>query len=368
MNKEMRMKLNVEKDQAIGQSLEHYLTVGSKIFYQTHLNPLIKMQNSVREIYLVFQGKNAQIPVLLNFERIQTSKGEEIHCGGMEISKRNKYEKELLIAKQAAEKALEENAELIKAKNELVHHQKTLEAKYREVKSLKVQQQEVFKLIAHDLQEPLRKSIFMTSYILSKHNDLPNDIVESLSKIGSYNADMSEMLQTLLRFKELEDKALVIKDIELTQLIRDTIIELQMHNNQDIEITYPLKPINLQGDETLIKRLFKVLLRNSQKDQNHENDKLIIEILANESIQNSYVEISDKYHYDKYIKITYCDNGYGFNNSLKKIINKTDLFNKVNIGLAYCKQIIEKHSGIMEAKSVEGKGVYYKILIPFKST
>ncbi|MBR9846728.1 MAG: HAMP domain-containing histidine kinase [Algicola sp.] len=232
---------------------------------------------------------------------------------------------------------------------------------------MKIQQQEVFKLIAHDLQEPLRKSMFISSYILSKHNNLPNDIIKNLSKIANYNADMSEMLQTLLRFKELDDKALVIKDIEITQLIRDTIIELQMHDSQNIQITYPINPVNLQADETLIKRLFKVLFHNSQKDHNPDNKKLIIEVLVNESIQNSYVEISDKYHYEKYMKITYYDNGFGFNNSLKKIIKKSELFNKVNIGLAYCKQIVEKHSGIMEAHSVKGKGVYYTILIPFKS-
>ncbi len=66
MNLELRTKLGVEAEQVIGCQLEDLLTVGSKIFYQTHFYPLIKMQNSAREIYLVFKGANKQIPALLN--------------------------------------------------------------------------------------------------------------------------------------------------------------------------------------------------------------------------------------------------------------------------------------------------------------
>src|SRR6476620_8428880 len=119
MNAEMRTKLGIPTDGAIGIQLESLLTTGSKIFFQTHFYPLIKMQRSVREIFLTFKGIEDSIPVLLNVEMVEAGNIIEIHCGGMEISKRNKFEKELLEAKKTAEDALEENSELLKVRNEL---------------------------------------------------------------------------------------------------------------------------------------------------------------------------------------------------------------------------------------------------------
>lgn len=364
MNSETRKKLGLEAQDAINCQLEDLLTIGSKIFYQTQLYPLIKMQRSAREIYLEFKGSDGHIPVLLNVEVKQTENQVEILCGGMEISNRNKYEKALIEAKKTAEEALNENAELIKIKNDLLQNQKILETQYREVKSLKEQQQEVFKLIAHDLQEPLRKSIFMSNYIVVKNSELSDDVVNRLGKIVSFNTDMSDKLLTLLRYKELDDKKLQYSSVDLNAIIFSAVTKLKMHSQGNIAINYPTKNQIFDADKRMLKRLFVELLRNSQKDQNHENQSLIIDISAVETVKNSYFETSDKYQYEKFIKITYSDNGHGFNRKLKKIIQKSELFNKVNIGLAYSKLIVEKHSGKMKAKSVKDKGVYYTILLP----
>ncbi len=282
----------------------------------------------------------------------------------MEISKRNKFEKELLDAKKAAEVALAENVELTKAKNKLQEQQTILELKYREVKLLKEQQQEVYKLIAHDLQEPLRKSIFMSDYVLTKFKELPSVIKERLNKIIGYNTYMSEMLLTLLRYKELERAKLNYSSIPLNDIINSASNALQLNDNKQVALAYPKNNIILLGDEKMLRRLFIELLRNSIKEQNPENNTLNITITAVKTVKNYYFNNNEKYQYKKFIQIIYTDNGLGFNYKLDKIIQKTQHLNKVNIGLAYCKQIVEKHLGAMEAKSVPGKGVSYTILLP----
>src|SRR5687768_4626170 len=46
---------------------EDFLTVGGKIFFQTHLYPLVKLQKKANEIYLSLMAKDKrEIPVLLN--------------------------------------------------------------------------------------------------------------------------------------------------------------------------------------------------------------------------------------------------------------------------------------------------------------
>lgn len=365
MNAEMRQKLGIEHDQVHGRQLEELLTIGSKIFYQTHFYPLIKMQNSVREIYLVFKGvAGATVPVLLNVEVKKTADSTEIVCGGMEISNRNRYEKELLEAKKVAENALNENAELIKAKDALLAHQKTLESQYRKVKLLKEQQQEVFKLIAHDLQEPLRKSIFSSNYILLKGKGLTQAVAEQLHKIISFNSKMSDMLLTLLHFKELDHIELNYTQVNLTEVIREAVETSQLQNDERFKISYPNKNLSFQGDERLLIRLFKELLNNSRSDSNTDNTLLTIEISAIETVKNSFSELSDQYLYDKFIKITYTDNGAGFRSQFSEMFQNSVQFNTINIGLAYCKQIVEKHLGMINADSITGEGVRYTIILP----
>ncbi|WP_299389862.1 ATP-binding protein [uncultured Gelidibacter sp.] len=323
------------------------------------------MQKSVREIYLVFKGaKDAHVPVLLNVEVKQTATMTEIVCGGMEIANRNRFEKELLEAKKIAEEALNENAELIKAKNALVAHQKILESQYRKVNSLKEQQQEVFKLIAHDLQE--RKSIFSSNYILTKGKALPQAVVEQLHRIISFNSNMSDMLLTLLHFKELDNMELNYTEISLSEVINDAIVDSQLQNAERLVITYPEKDLSFFADNRLLMRLFKELLKNSHKERNPDAPILKIDISAIETVKNSFLELSDQYHYDKFIKITYTDNSTGFRTKFSEIIEKCVQFNKINIGLAYCKQIVEKHSGIITADSTKCKGVRYTIILPMK--
>ncbi|WP_179344989.1 HAMP domain-containing histidine kinase [Winogradskyella ursingii] len=364
MNRELRLKLGVEVEEVPGLQLEDLLTVGSKIFYQTHFYPLVKMQNNVREIYLVFKGVNGQIPALLNVEVKKSNDQVEILCGGMEISKRNKYEKELLAAKKQAENALLHNAELREAKNKLLKNQSLLEFQLREVNLLKEQQQEIFRLIAHDLQEPLRKTIFMSNYILNTTTELSSGTEERVRKIINYNIKMREMLLMLLRFKELEGRNLEYTSINLSDLVSSAVKSLMIDNKDSIILTCPNTCISLKGDYKLLKNLFVALIRNSQNEQHANKDRLLININAFVTVKNNNFQIKDHYQYKKFVKITYTDNSKGYSSKLNKIIQKSEDLNKVNIGLAYSAQVVDKHNGAMEAASLNGKGVNYTIFLP----
>jgi phosphoserine phosphatase RsbU/P len=58
------------KDELVGKSLDGLFSLSTRIFCQTHLYPLIKMQGYASEIFITLQGKNnIQIPVLINAER-----------------------------------------------------------------------------------------------------------------------------------------------------------------------------------------------------------------------------------------------------------------------------------------------------------
>lgn len=361
----MRRKLGIGSDSAIGKQFEDLLTIGGKIFFQTHFYPLIKMQQSAREIYLEFKSPNGAIPVLLNVDTKRSGDTVEIHCGGMEIANRSRFEKELLEAKRTAEDALAKNAELVKAKDDLLHNRKALELQYRTLRSLREQQKELYKLIAHDLQEPLRKSIFFSDYLL-KRAELPGDISEKLSKVVSLNTDMRQMLLTLQRFEELDDRTLTYSQIDLDGLVKQALIESGVSDHTDVDVSFSLSA-EIYGDRKLILSLFTELLRYSQQHKNPDAEKLIIAISSIETEKNIFIESHNKYKYERFTKITYFDNGLGFNtdrSTVFKIVQKSVQFNQLSIGLAFCKRIIEKHSGNIVAKSIKGKGIGYTIFLP----
>lgn len=366
MNTEMRAKLGVDDKTIIGSQFENLLTVGSRIFFQTHFYPLIKMQNSAREIFLTFKGPIDPIPVLLNVEVKNIEKPVEIHCGGMIISNRNRFEKELMEAKRIAEETLAENVELIHVKNSLLEHQKELEFQFRKLKSLKEQQQEIFKIIAHDLQEPLRKTVFTGNFLLQDNEKVEKETAEKLQKVIGYTTQMREMLLTLQRYEELESKNLAYDPIQIDVVIREALGELNI-TDDSITVSYPSCGPIFYGDKRLLTHFFIELVRNSLDNRDPEKDKLQIDISMIETRKNVFMESSDKYQYEKFVKITYMDNGQGFladSSLVFQILQKSTQFNKISIGMAFCKRIVERHLGTIVAKSVKGTGVGYTIFFP----
>lgn len=369
MNTEMRKTLGLTGLPVIGIQFEELLTVGSRIFFQTHFYPLIKMQKSAREIYLSFKGAGESIPVLLNVEVVETADSLEIHCSGMIISNRNRFEKELIEAKKVAEDALAENAELVKVKNELLEHQQELESQFRKLKSLKEQQQELFKLIAHDLQEPLRKTVFTSDFLLSGPQQIEKDLSDRLVKIIGYTRQMREMLITLQRFQALENVNLKCVGVNLTEILQDAITQLNIGQDNTIEITYPSTNPIFYGDQELLTHFFIELIRNSLNHRVSAHDQLKIGISLFETKKNIFIESSDRYQYEQFVKITYTDNGQGFlsdSSKMFQILQKSAHFNKIGIGMAFCRRIVEKHNGTIVAKAVKGAGVGYTIFFPVK--
>jgi len=364
----MRIKLGIGSSDIIGSQFEDLLTVGSRIFLQTHFYPIIKMQKSAREIFLSFKGAADSIPVLLNVELQQREGQVEIHCVGMIISNRNRFEKELIEAKKAAQEALAENAELISVKTALQQHQQEMESQFRRLKSLKEQQQEIFKLITHDLQEPLRKAVFMSDSLLTGIHNIEKDIAAKLLKIISYNTQMREMLLTLQRFQELEKIKLNYSELKLPEIIAAAISNLNIPNDQNVIFTYAENGPSFYGDQQLLVHFFEELIRNSLENRDPAKEQLKIEISIIETQKNIYVESSDKYQYEKFVKINYTDNGAGFLTDSARMfqnIQKSVQFNKISIGMAFCKSIIEKHMGTIVAKSVRNAGGGYTIFLPF---
>jgi PAS domain S-box-containing protein len=105
--------LGYAKEDIIGKvTWQSLLSVGGKMYFETHYSPLLQMQGYVQEISFEMVKKDkTRLPIIINTKQIRDENGKvKINYSTVfDVSQRKSYEKELLIAKRN----IEEKNELI---------------------------------------------------------------------------------------------------------------------------------------------------------------------------------------------------------------------------------------------------------------
>ena len=66
-NTTLAERLGATRDELAGEPVESIFTLGTRIFYQTHLQPLLRIQSSVAEVKLELRRKDGRgLPVMVN--------------------------------------------------------------------------------------------------------------------------------------------------------------------------------------------------------------------------------------------------------------------------------------------------------------
>jgi sigma-B regulation protein RsbU (phosphoserine phosphatase) len=89
------------------RKVQDLLTVGGRIFHQTHWAPLLQIQGSVAEVKLeVVHRDGRTLPMVMNAVRIERDGVACHHLAVFSAQDRHQYEKELLLARRRAEELL----------------------------------------------------------------------------------------------------------------------------------------------------------------------------------------------------------------------------------------------------------------------
>ena len=98
--------LGYARGDVVGRRIDTLLTVGSRIFYQTHLFPLLRMHGRAEEIFLLLRRKDGEdSAALANAIRRERDGRWLSECVLMPVRERRKFEEALLRAKKEAEEA-----------------------------------------------------------------------------------------------------------------------------------------------------------------------------------------------------------------------------------------------------------------------
>jgi sigma-B regulation protein RsbU (phosphoserine phosphatase) len=96
------------RDGVLGRRFADLLTVGGRIYHETHYAPMLHMGGTAREIALdVVRADGAALPVLVNAvaERDLDGRVDVVRVAVFDATHRRQYERELLRAKQRAEES-----------------------------------------------------------------------------------------------------------------------------------------------------------------------------------------------------------------------------------------------------------------------
>lgn len=240
-----------------------------------------------------------------------------------------------------------------------------------ELKSSNAELESFNRVVSHDLKEPLRKiQLFVQRIKDTEISHLSSKSKDYFSKVINAVDRMQSLIQNLLAYSRIDSSQRDFEAVDLN-LILDKVKEdlITSINDFDGKIVSDKLPI-IHGVLFQMEQLFTNLISNSLKYRNIDQiPKIQIRYEKVSSLEIAdYVEKSEK----QYHKISFSDNGIGFDSQLTKKIfevfqrlhHKTE-YSGNGIGLAICKKIVENHNGYIYAKGSVGIGAEFMIFLPF---
>jgi len=229
--------------------------------------------------------------------------------------------------------------------------------------------QQFASVASHDLQEPLRKIQLFSGIIRDRFiNELSETPRQYLEKIMMSSARMKVLITDILSFSRLSASDSSFEPTNLKQIIDETL--------DDFEIVIKEKSAAIVIDDLPVidaipgqmRQIFQNLLSNALKfSQPGTRPRIVIRgcRIAHKSFD------APEQAEGAWCRITVQDNGIGFDEqfsvtifNLFQRLHSKDKYEGSGIGLAITKKIIDKHSGLITARSEEGRGATFIIVLP----
>lgn len=261
-----------------------------------------------------------------------------------------------------AQKLAHESLEIKVAKRtrELIAKNEELEFRNHEL-------QQFSWVVSHDLQEPIRKIEIFIKLIKEKFLKEDPIAVDYINRTISSAQRMSKLISDLLNYSRLSS-TVVPKKTDLNEVLQEVLSDLDyvIEKKQAVIEVGDLPVLN--GIPSQLRQLFQNLVSNSLKFSKDAVFPLIE--ISSETVATKDFD-SEPSTSGNYCRIIVKDNGIGFDESyLDKIfiifqsLNDRKSYEGTGIGLAIAKKIMEKHNGMITAKSQPGEGAQFIIILP----
>jgi sigma-B regulation protein RsbU (phosphoserine phosphatase) len=226
-NRTFRQWTGFNEQELRSRRFQDLLTMGGRIFHQTHWAPLMKLQGSVAEVKLDLLHRDRRtITVYLNGIRREHANGVQHELALFTINDRDKYERELLKARKLAEELLRQKSA---AEADLRLAQAELSKAFEEAQQRASFAEQMVAIVSHDLKNPLT-AIKMGADMLAQSERTPREanvlgyITQSANRAERLIADLLDF--TLARV----GRGIVVSPcaVNLHDLVRRSVEELRV--------------------------------------------------------------------------------------------------------------------------------------------
>jgi PAS domain S-box-containing protein len=317
-----------------GKRFQDMLPVASRIFYETHIAPLLQMQGFVNEIAFDLVCRDGhRLPTLISTVQKRDSSGAALlnRTTIFNASDRRQYERELQLARKKAEEAL-------------------------------ALRDQFLSLASHELKTPLTSVLghieLLQRRAAREHTLNPRD-QRTLQIIAEQTQRLYKMIVSLLDVSRIEMGQLSIEpvSIDICALVRRVVDEVQATlMDRRIILRCMAESMIVQGDELRLEQVLQNLLQNALK---YSPPDTSIGVLVRQDQDWVGIEVDDHG-----IGIPHAALSQIFERFYRADNVNTGAISGLGIGLYVVKHIVELHGGSVTVESIEGEGSIFTIRLP----
>jgi light-regulated signal transduction histidine kinase (bacteriophytochrome) len=260
-------------------------------------------------------------------------------------------------AQKVIEETLKDNAELKKTQEQLKDNQLALERYIAELAHSNQELQQFAFIASHDLQEPVRKLLYYSDYLLSQYTgSIDPKGVGYLASMQAASQRMRSLIQDLLAFSLINKEEIKFTAVDLNAIAYDAVQDFEMSiEEKGAELNIHSLP-TITGDARMMRQLFENIISNSLK-YSKASEPPVIDISCQQK--------------GGFYELTFKDNGIGFNQqyltqmfTLFQRLHDRKTYEGTGLGLAICRKIVDVHGGEIRAEGKEGEGAVFYVSLP----
>jgi len=219
--------IGVEQAELQGRRFQTLLTMGGRIFHQTHWAPLMQMQGSVAEVKLDLLHRDGHtVTMLLNGVRRDHVKGAFYELALFGTTDRDRYERELLSARKHAEELLKEKTA---AESALRQAKVDLSIAYEKSQRRALFAEQMVAIASHDLKNPLTAIRMATDMLVrGERTAKETKLLEHIGKSSDRAQRMIADLLDLALVRAGNGIGITRSAVELHKVVGQCLNELQL--------------------------------------------------------------------------------------------------------------------------------------------
>ena len=222
-----------------GWHVQKILPPGGRIFYQTHVFPMLRMHGVAEEIYLPLQTKDGEtMPMLMNAIRRDRDGAFVSDCVFVRMIQRHQYETQLLEARRLAEQA-------------------------------SAAKEKFLSMVSHDLRTPLTAITGNVSLLAAGvHGAVTEEQQDALQRIRNAARVLLRMLEDILGFAKLESGSVQVRlaDVRVYDAVSRAEALVRLHMEESgLTFSVDCESAVVHADPDRLQQVLLNLLSNAIK-------------------------------------------------------------------------------------------------------